>query len=101
MQVAQLRRDFAGVESMQIDLVVIGPDKPVTFNRQAPFPFPTIADPKHALAKLYGQEVSLLKFGRMPAVFAVGADGRIRLAHYGKDMRDWPKTDRLMEALKS
>jgi hypothetical protein len=43
--------------------------------------------------KLYGQEIKLFKFGRMPAQVLVDKSGAARFIHYGHDMTDIPKTN--------
>ena len=90
-------------------------------------PFPIIADPQQVLYKQYGVEVSRfglwwggltrkrelargyeLGFGkgpmdgpdeRMPADFLIAPDGRIRIAHYGRDSGDTLTFDALEHAL--
>ncbi|MBA3823741.1 MAG: AhpC/TSA family protein [Ktedonobacterales bacterium] len=90
-------------------------------------PFPIVADPQQTLYKQYGVEVSSfglwwggltrkkelargyeLGFGRgpmdgpderMPADFLIAPDGRIRIAHYGRDSGDTLTFDALERAL--
>ena len=38
-------------------------------------PFTGIPDPKHKIADLYGQEVSITKLGRMPAQMVIDKQG--------------------------
>jgi hypothetical protein len=64
-------------------------------------PFPAVADPEHRIAELLGQEVRLVKLGRMPAVLVVDPDGIVRAAWYGQSMRDNPSIDELFAALDS
>jgi len=54
-------------------------------------PFIGIADPKHLVAKAYGQQVKLFKFGRMPASFLIDKKGNIRYKHLGEGMSDIPE----------
>ena len=51
-------------------------------------PFTGIPDPRHSIAGLYGQQVVILKFGRMPAMFVIDKEGKIRFRHYGNSMSD-------------
>ncbi len=64
-------------------------------------PFPAVADPEHRVADLLGQEVQLLKLGRMPAVLVVDADGIVRAAWYGQSMRDIPSVEEVFAVLDS
>jgi peroxiredoxin Q/BCP len=49
--------------------------------------------------KLYGQEIKLFKFGRMPAQVVVDKEGIARFVHYGKSMSDIPSNDEILESL--
>jgi peroxiredoxin len=51
-------------------------------------PFVGLADPEHTVARLYRQEVNLLRLGRMPAQLLADRQGRIRYQHYGHSMAD-------------
>ncbi len=62
-------------------------------------PFVGLSDSKHEVADLYGQEVKLLKFGRMPALMIVDKKGRIRFAHYAENMRDYPELQEMFDVL--
>lgn len=62
-------------------------------------PFVGLSDPKHQVADLYGQEVSLLKLGRMPAIMIIDKAGRIRYQHYGDSMSDIPPNGELLSVL--
>ncbi len=62
-------------------------------------PFAGLADPKHSVAEIYGQQVKLLKFGRMPALMLVDKKGHIRFKHYAENMRDYPALPDLLSAL--
>lgn len=49
-----------------------------------------LADVGSKVAGLYDQEVSLFKFGRMPAMMVIDRKGLIRYRHYGQSMSDIP-----------
>jgi len=49
-----------------------------------------LADPTHTVAKRYGQEVKLLKWGRMPALMVIDKAGQVTYKHYGGSMSDIP-----------
>jgi peroxiredoxin len=85
-------------------IVAIAPDGPRSLARfweQEGIPFPAVADPEHRIAELLGQEVRLVKLGRMPAVLVVDPDGIVRAAWYGQSMRDIPRTEEVLAVLDS
>ncbi len=63
-------------------------------------PFVGLSDVKSKNAEKYYQEVNLLKLGRMPAVFIIDPEGRIRYVHYGDSMKDIPENSELLAFLK-
>ena len=62
-------------------------------------PFPGLADHDHTIAKLYGQQVKLLKFGRMPALVVVDKQGMLRYRHYGNSPADIPANSDILSLL--
>lgn len=62
-------------------------------------PFVGLSDGNHEVADLYGQEVKLLKFGRMPALMIVDKKGRVRFAHYAENMKDYPELQEMLDVL--
>lgn len=62
-------------------------------------PFTGLPDPGHVVAKLYRQEVNLLKMGRMPALLLVDKAGQIRYTHYGHSMSDIPDNRKILDLL--
>ncbi len=64
-------------------------------------PFSGLSDSRHAVADLYGQQVKLLKFGRMPALLIVDKKGRVRFTHYAENMKDYPTLQEMLEVLDS
>jgi peroxiredoxin Q/BCP len=90
---AQLRQDFAEFEKRGIMILVVGPENAATFARyftEHDLPFTGLPDPAHTVLKLYGQQINLVKFGRMPAQLLVDKAGMARYVHYGQDMTDIP-----------
>ncbi len=88
---AQLRQDYQKFTDRDTEIIAIGPEDEETFAkwwRSRRMPFPGIADPKHIIAKTYGQQVKLIKLGRMPAMIVVDKQGRIRYQHFGESMSD-------------
>ncbi len=62
-------------------------------------PFSGIADPGHVIADDYGQQVKLIKLGRMPATILIDKQGIIRYTHFGESMSDIPATDEMLEII--
>jgi peroxiredoxin len=90
---AQLRQDFAEFEKRNTVIVVVGPESTAAFTKyfnENKLPFIGLPDPTHAVLKLYGQEIKLFKFGRMPAQLMVDKTGVVRFVCYGHDMTDIP-----------
>jgi peroxiredoxin len=99
---AQLRQDYPEFVARQTAVVVVGPEDSRAFARywaENKLPFIGLPDPKHTVLKLYGQEINLFKFGRMPAQVLVDASGMARVVHYGHDMTDIPKTAENLEMI--
>jgi peroxiredoxin Q/BCP len=78
-----------------VEVVILGPDKPGRFRaywQRHNLPFVGLPDPEHKVLRRYGQEVRILKLGRMPATVLVDVAGIVRLAHYGRSMGDVTST---------
>jgi peroxiredoxin Q/BCP len=58
-----------------------------------------LADPSHTVARRYGQEVKLLKMGRMPAMMVIDKAGVVRYKHYGDAMSDIPPSSEILAIL--
>jgi peroxiredoxin len=99
---AQLRQDFQEFEKRNTAVLVVGPEKADQFSKyweEHTLPFIGLPDPAHTILKLYGQEIKLFKFGRMPAQVLIDAQGIVRYVHYGKSMSDIPENDELLELI--
>jgi len=99
---AQLRQDYGKFVQRDTEVVVVGPENAKAFAAywaQEKLPFVGLPDPKYSVLKLYGQEVSLFKLGRMPAQVIVDKQGWVRYAHYGHAMSDIPEDDELLALL--
>jgi len=97
-----LRQHHEELVARGIEVIVLGPDKPERFRdywEKHDLPFIGLPDPKHSVLKLYGQEVNLFKFGRMPATVLVDESGIVRLAHYGRSMGDVTSIHDVLAAL--
>jgi peroxiredoxin len=96
---AQLRRDFTEFKERNVDILVVGPENAVAFERffqQHSLPFIGLPDPTHTVLKRYGQEINLFKFGRMPAQVLIDREGMARFVHYGHDMTDIPQNSEIL-----
>lgn len=90
---AQLRRDQAEFERRETTIIVVGPEDANNFRKywqEHDLQFIGIPDPKHSVLKLYGQQIKIFKFGRMPAQVLVDKMGMARFVHYGLSMSDIP-----------
>jgi peroxiredoxin len=99
---AQLRQDFAEFEKRNTVIVVVGPENAEAFAKyflENELPFVGLPDPTHMVLKLYGQEIKLFKFGRMPAQVLVDKNGVARFVHYGHDMTDIPSNAEVFELI--
>lgn len=99
---AQLRQDVDQFVERDTAVVVIGPedaDKFASYFADNDLPFTGLPDPNHSVLKLYGQEIKLFKFGRMPAQVLVDKQGIARYVHYGESMSDIPQNEEILTLL--
>lgn len=99
---AQLRQDYQQFVDREAEIVIVGPDNQAAFVREwakQEFPFVGIPDPEHTIADLFGQEVKLLQFGRMPALMVIDQAGQIIYTHYGASMQDIPKNQEILDVI--
>jgi peroxiredoxin len=98
----QLRQDYTRFTERGAEVISVGTEQAEDFRsfwEKNNLPFVGISDPDQIVLKLYGQEVSMLKLGRMPALFVIDKKGVIRFAHYAQSMSDIPSSDRVLEIL--
>jgi len=101
---AQLRQDYDKFFVLDTLIVVVGPENKTAFLnywQKNNLPFIGLPDPAHSVLKLYGQEVNLFKFGRMPAQVTIDKMGIARFVHYGHDATDIPTNPEILELLKT
>ena len=101
---AQLRQDYDRFVAQEAEIVVIGPEDAQAFAnywQKENLPFVGLPDPKHSVLKLYGQEIKIFKFGRMPAQVLVDKKGIARYVHYGHSMEDIPPNKELLSLLEA
>jgi peroxiredoxin Q/BCP len=99
---AQLRQDYQEFVSRDAKVVVVGPDTRSAFRdfwQKEDMPVIGLADPSHTVAQRYGQEVKLLKMGRMPALMVIDKAGVVRYKHYGDAMSDIPPSSEILAVL--
>jgi peroxiredoxin len=96
---AQLSQDYPQFVSRNTEIMAIGPETNQAFAawwHQHKMPFIGIADPEHIIANMYGQQVKLIKLGRMPASLVIDKDGAIRYKHFGESMSDIPLSQEML-----
>ncbi len=89
----QLREDYDEFQKRAAEVLVVGTDERKSFQyhwASQKYPFVGLPDPECIVPDMYGQQVKLLKFGRMPALMVIDKAGVIRYAHYGNSMSDIP-----------
>lgn len=99
---AQLRQDFQAFVAQDAVILVVGPEGPAAFKKywqQHNLPFVGLPDPSHQVLKLFGQQIKLFKWGRMPAQVVVDKQGFARFVHYGDSMSDIPDNQELLGLL--
>ena len=101
---AQLRQDRSKFINLDTIIIIIGPEDSRAFKKfwqDNDMPFVGLPDPTHSVLKLYGQQIKLFKFGRMPAQVLVDKKGVARFVHYGKSMSDIPDNYRLLNLIEN
>jgi peroxiredoxin Q/BCP len=98
----QLRHDYPEFVRRDAEVIAIGPEDKNHFTRwwlRHKMPFIGIPDPEHKVANLYGQQVKVLRLGRMPELVVVDKQGNLRLKHQGKAMSDIPSNEEVLALL--
>jgi peroxiredoxin Q/BCP len=99
---AQLRQDYPEFVKRDAEVIAIGPEKAEVFANwwhEHQMPFIGLPDPDHTVSKRYGQQVKLLKLGRLPAQLIIDKRGLIRYLHYGNSMSDIVENGELLAKL--
>jgi peroxiredoxin len=99
---AQLRQDYEKFVKLDTEIIVAGPEKAEAFRNywaKENLPFIGLPDPEHRVLKLYGQEVKIFKFGRMPAQMMIDKSGKVRFVHYGHSMSDIPPNEEIINLI--
>ncbi len=101
---AQLRQNYDEFVKRETAVVVVGPEDAKKFTKyfhEHNLPFIGLPDPEHGVLKLFGQEVKIFKFGRMPAQLLIDKAGVARFVHYGHNMQDIPPTAAMLALIDS
>ncbi len=99
---SQLRDNYQLLQDKDIVVAVAGPDSAAGFRdywQKEELPFIGLPDPRHKILKLYGQEIKIFKFGRMPAQALIDKSGMIRFIVYGNSMADIPDVKEVIRNL--
>ena len=97
-----MTEDYAAFTAREAEILAVGPDNMEKFKAywsENKIPYIGLPDPRHTVAKVYKQEVNLLKLGRMPALMLVDKEGYIRYQHYGSSMADIPENEMILRLL--
>ncbi len=98
----QLRQDYDEFVDRDTEVIAVGPDSQNAFQKfweERDIPFIGLADPDHQVAKMFDQEVNLLKLGRMPAQMIIDKQGIVRYVHYSNSMSDIPENKEIFGIL--
>jgi len=94
-----LRQNHDEFVKRETAVLIVGPENARAFGKyfsENEIAFTGLPDPKHTVLKLYGQQVKLFKFGRMPAQVLVDRAGVVRYVHYGHSMSDIPPAEEML-----
>ncbi len=97
-----MRQDYPLFQERDAIVAAVGPENRETFAKywkDNDIPFIGIPDPNHKIADLFGQEVSFVKLGRLPAQMIIDKHGILRYVHYGNSMKDIPGNKEILELL--
>lgn len=96
---AQLRQDYKEFVVRNTEVLIVSPEETeqvMEFWTKETMPMPGLVDPGHEVANQYGQEVNLLKLGRMPSLVVLDRSGAVRYEHRGGSMMDIPENKKIL-----
>jgi peroxiredoxin Q/BCP len=99
---AQLRQESDRLAKLDIEVLVVGPENSDSFRnywKKESLPFKGLPDPEHLVMDLYGQEVKILKLGRLPAQMLIDKSGILKFVYYGNSMADIPDISEIEKSL--
>ena len=95
----QLQQDLERFEEKGVRIVAVCPeteDKIEAFLEKHTCQFDFVSDPDHKHADQYGQQVKLLKLGRMPAQILIDKKGNIVFSHFASSMKAIVDNDEIL-----
>lgn len=98
----QLHYDKKEFEKKDIKIIIVGPDNKQAFKKffnSNNYEFIGIPDAKNSILKTYGQEINILKLGRMPAQVLIDKAGIARFVYYGHSMSDIPENKDVLKII--
>jgi peroxiredoxin len=99
---AQLRQDYKEFVVRNTEVLVVDPDdagQVAEYWRKENLPMVGLVDPGHDVANQYGQQVKILKFGRLPSMLVLDRSGAVRFEHRSDNMQDFVPNNRLIALL--
>lgn len=99
---AQLRQDYREFVAKETEILVVNPDdaaEVAEYWRKEGLPMRGLEDPGHEAANQYGQQVKILKFGRLPSMVVLDRKGAVRFEHLGQSMTDIPSNKQILALL--
>jgi peroxiredoxin Q/BCP len=99
---AQLRQDYREFVVRETEVLVVNPDdarQVAEYWRKENLPMPGLVDPGHEVANQYGQQVKMLKFGRLPSMLVLDRSGAVRFEHRADNMQDIPQDKQILALL--
>ena len=97
-----MRQEYTRFVKLNTEIIVAGPENAGSFQKywtKEKLPFVGLPDPEHRILKLYGQETSLFKLGRLPAQMLIDTSGMLRFVHYGHSMTDIPSNKEILKLI--
>ena len=95
----QLHQDMEAFNERDTIIVTIGPENAEAFKNffaKNGYTYYGLPDENLTVLKMYGQQVKLFKFGRMPAQMLIDKNGILRFVHFGHDMQDIPSNEEIL-----
>ncbi len=99
----QLHQDIQKFEALKIKVVVVCPENMVRvekFAAKQPLELDLVADPQHAIADRFKQQVKIFKLGRMPAQIILDKDDKRVFEHYASSMTNIIENNVILSAIK-
>lgn len=99
-----MRQEYPRFIKLNTEVIIIGHEDAPSFQEfwlSETLPFVGMPDPEHWVLKLYGQEASLLKLGRLPAQMLIDTSCMLRYVHNGHSMTDILSANEIMKRIKS